>query len=64
MPKVKEEVEVIDTRDKVTVYATSKAPHHKAGEAVEIHPNHKEKYLKAGWFTEEPAKEKEPAKSK
>jgi hypothetical protein len=44
--------EYVDLTEKVTVYATEKAPYHKAGDEIVAHPKTAERFIKAGYATE------------
>lgn len=52
------EEKVINLQDRITVYATDKAQYHKAGEAVQMHPELAAKCINEGWFTAEKPKGK------
>lgn len=56
--KRKKDVNPIDLREKITVYAPKGAPHHEEGEATQIHPVQKEKFLSMG-FSETASKKDE-----
>lgn len=45
---------IVDLTKKVTLYATKKAPYHKAGEKFECHPNLAEHFVVSGFATEKP----------
>jgi hypothetical protein len=51
--------EVIDLTEKVTVYATSKAPFHKDGDEIVVHPKMAEKFIASGVATEKKKGNKE-----
>ncbi len=42
----------VDLREKKTVYATDKAPHHKEGEEIVAHPMVADTFVKRGFATE------------
>jgi hypothetical protein len=56
MPKVKEELEAIDLREKVEVIATKDAPHHAEGEVIRCHPKMAEHFIAIGVATTKGAK--------
>ena len=51
--------EAIDLAEKTTVYATKKAPYHKEGDEIIVHPKLAEHFIEKGF-----ASEKAPAASK
>jgi hypothetical protein len=51
----KEEGEISDLRERTTVYATAKAPFHKEGDDMLVHPKTAEHFIKKGFATEKKA---------
>lgn len=51
--------EIIDLTDRVTVYATAKAPFHKEGDEMVVHPKMAEKFIASGVATEKKKGNKE-----
>jgi hypothetical protein len=64
MADVKEKITPFDLNEKITVYAPKNAPHHGAGEATQIHPRQKEKFLNLGFTETAPESKEAEAKSK
>lgn len=56
--KKKVEGEVVDLKEKTTVYSTDKDPHHETGEEMSVHPKVAEKLIKKGLATEKPVGKK------
>ena len=55
MAKKTKDVNPIDLRAKVTLYAPKGAKHHAEGEEIKIHPVHKDKFVKLGFSETKPA---------
>jgi len=53
--------EIIDLREKTSVYSTNKDPHHVTGEEFKVHPKVAEKLIKKGLATAEKPKEAKKA---
>ena len=51
----KKQVEIIDTKQRVTVYATAKNKHVKTGKEMLVHPKIAEKLIKNGMATDKKA---------
>lgn len=51
--------DIINLRDKVTVYSADKDPHHKTGTAISVHPKQAQALYKRGFVTLEPAQSKD-----